>query len=53
MAAFPADFPPYEGAVKAGVLSMMCGNNLVNGQYVCQNNMSMNTQLKSWAGFKG
>jgi beta-glucosidase-like glycosyl hydrolase len=27
-------FPPFEGAIKAGVLSVMCANNLVNGVYV-------------------
>ena len=27
-------FPPFEGAVEAGVLSVMCANNLVNGVYV-------------------
>lgn len=46
-------FPVYEGAVKAGVLSMMCGNNKVNGVYSCENNRTVNTILKSWLGFKG
>jgi beta-glucosidase len=46
-------FPPFGGAVEAGVLSVMCGNNLVNGVYVCENNHTGNTMLKAWGGFKG
>lgn len=46
-------FPPFAGAVEAGALAVMCANNLVNGQYVCQNAMVENTMLKKWAGFKG
>ena len=46
-------WPPFEGAVEAGVLSVMCANNLVNGVYVCENNHTENTILKSWGGFKG
>jgi beta-glucosidase len=46
-------FPPFEGAAKAGVMSMMCGNNLVNGKYVCENNFTGNTILREWGGFKG
>lgn len=46
-------WPPFEGAVQAGVLSVMCANNLVNGVYVCENNHTENTILKSWGGFKG
>lgn len=46
-------FPPFEGAVKAGVLSMMCGNQLVNGAYVCENNFTTNTVLRGYGGFKG
>jgi beta-glucosidase len=44
-------FPTFEGAVKAGVLSIMCGNQLVNGVYVCENNVT-STMLRN-AGFKG
>lgn len=35
------------------MLSVMCANNLVNGVYVCENNHTENTILKSWGGFKG
>jgi beta-glucosidase-like glycosyl hydrolase len=46
-------FPPFEGAVQAGVLSIMCANNLVNGVYVCENNHTSNWLLREHAGFKG
>jgi hypothetical protein len=31
----------------------MCANNLVNGVYVCENNHTENTVLRTWGGFKG
>ena len=31
----------------------MCGNNLVNGQYVCENNHTGNYVLREHGGFKG
>ena len=34
-------------------MSVMCGNNLVNGVYVCENNFTENTILREWGGFKG
>ena len=46
-------FPPFEGALKAGVLSVMCANNLVNGVYVCENNRTGNWLLREHGGFKG
>ena len=46
-------FPPFEGAIKAGVLSVMCANNLVNGVYVCENNHTTNHILREYGGFKG
>lgn len=45
--------PPFEGAVKAGVLSVMCSNNLINGQYACENNEVMNTMLRERNPFLG
>ena len=39
-------FPPFEGAVRAGVLSVMCANSLTNGVYVCENNNTGNTILR-------
>ena len=32
---FEAYYPPFEAAVKAGVASVMCGYNRLNGTYVC------------------
>jgi len=46
-------FPVYEGAVEAGVASVMCANNMVDGIYVCENNQTGNGLLKGHAGFKG
>lgn len=46
-------FPPYEGAVEAGVLSAMCGNNLINGEHACENNFTQNTLFRDWGGFQG
>jgi beta-glucosidase len=46
-------FPPFEGAIKAGVLSIMCANNLVNGIYVCENNHTTSHILREYGGFKG
>ena len=31
----------------------MCGNNLVNGVHVCENNFTENTILREWGGFEG
>ena len=48
-------WPPFEGAVEAGTLSLMCGNNMVNvtdapggsnAAYVCENNFTENTVLR-------
>lgn len=56
-------FPPFEGAVQAGVLSVMCANNLANvsgnvsgdgaSEYACMNGMLINRLLKGSAGFQG
>lgn len=46
-------FPPFEGSVVAGGAALMCANNLVNGQYVCQNEFVEKVMMKNWTGFKG
>ena len=46
-------WPTFEGAVDAGVLSIMCANNQVNGVYVCENNVTGNALLREHGGFKG
>jgi beta-glucosidase len=44
---------PFQAAVQTGhVMSIMCGNNLVNGTYNCQNSLLSSVLLHDW-GFKG
>jgi beta-glucosidase len=46
--------PPFEAAVKqAGVGTVMCAYNLVNGTYNCENGPLLNGILKGQWGFKG
>jgi beta-glucosidase len=45
--------PPFEGAVKGGVLSAMCAYNRVNGIWACENDETLNKILKGKLGFKG
>ncbi|KAH8985169.1 beta-glucosidase [Lactarius akahatsu] len=44
---------PFLRSVMAGVASVMCSYNLVNGLYACENNSTLNSLLKSEFGFKG
>ena len=46
-------YPAFAKAIEAGVGSVMCGYNLVNGVYDCENNATLNTALKERMGFKG
>ena len=50
---FEMYYPPFEGAIEAGVGSFMCSYNLVNGIYSCENNSTLNTDLRERLGFKG
>eukprot|EP01065_Artemidia_motanka_P040908 TRINITY_DN521_c0_g1_i1.p1 TRINITY_DN521_c0_g1~~TRINITY_DN521_c0_g1_i1.p1 ORF type:complete len:750 (+),score=309.69 TRINITY_DN521_c0_g1_i1:305-2251(+) len=45
--------PPFQGAVDGGVLSIMCSYNRVNGVYSCENNRTLNTELKGIGQLKG
>ncbi|MCU1624894.1 MAG: glycosyl hydrolase [Frankiales bacterium] len=45
--------PAFEAAVKAGVASVMCSYNRVNGVYACQQPYLLNTVLKGQFGFDG
>eukprot|EP01062_Namystynia_karyoxenos_P062935 TRINITY_DN5578_c0_g1_i4.p1 TRINITY_DN5578_c0_g1~~TRINITY_DN5578_c0_g1_i4.p1 ORF type:complete len:701 (+),score=203.29 TRINITY_DN5578_c0_g1_i4:72-2105(+) len=45
--------PPFEAAVDAGVLSVMCSYNLVNGHHACENNVTLMEELKGRFGFRG
>ncbi|KAH9055804.1 beta-glucosidase [Lactarius deliciosus] len=44
---------PFLRSVMAGVASVMCSSNLVNGVYACENNSTLNNLLKGEFGFKG
>jgi beta-glucosidase len=44
---------PFADAVKAGVSSIMCSYNKINGKYSCGNPDTLNTILKGELGFKG
>jgi beta-glucosidase len=46
-------FPPFQSAVKAGVGSIMCGYNKVNGDWACENKDTLTAKLRGIAGFKG
>ncbi|KAK5175113.1 uncharacterized protein LTR77_000250 [Saxophila tyrrhenica] len=44
---------PFQDAVKAGVGSVMCAYNQINGSYACQNSWTQNGLLKGELGFQG
>ncbi|KAI0324819.1 glycoside hydrolase [Cubamyces sp. BRFM 1775] len=44
---------PFMRAVQAGVASLMCSYNLVNGTYACENDRTLNQLLKDEIGFQG
>lgn len=44
---------PFANAVRAGVSSMMCAYNRINGSYACQNSKAQNGLLKGELGFQG
>jgi beta-glucosidase len=44
---------PFLRSVMAGVASVMCSYNLLNGTYACENDHSMNGILKNELGFQG
>jgi len=44
---------PFEGAVRGGVLSIMCSYNRINGVWACENNETLNKDLKGRLGFQG
>lgn len=45
--------PPFEHAVRAGVASVMCGYNYVNGVHACNNTYLLSQVLKGQFGFDG
>jgi len=50
---FEIYYPPFHGAVLAGLGSIMCSYNRINGVYSCQNNQTLHIDLKERLGFKG
>lgn len=44
---------PFDAAVKAGVASIMCSYNRVNGSFACGNKETLTTILRHQIGFKG
>jgi beta-glucosidase len=44
---------PFDAAVKAGVSSIMCSYNRVNGTYACGNDSTLTKILRDEIGFKG
>ena len=49
---FELYYPPFESAIKAGVLSVMCSYNRINDVWACHNNETLR-HLKDNLGFKG
>ena len=45
-------YPPFQAAVDAGVGSIMCSYNKINGVYSCENPETL-ADLKDRMGFKG
>ena len=39
---FELYYGPFQGAVDAGIGSLMCSYNLINGEWSCQNNVTLN-----------
>jgi beta-glucosidase len=46
-------YRPFAGAVEAGVGSFMCSYNLINGIYACENEETLQRDLKGTLGFDG
>ncbi|EDQ89527.1 uncharacterized protein MONBRDRAFT_32335 [Monosiga brevicollis MX1] len=43
---FEIYYPPFEGAFEAGVGSLMCSYNKINGYWSCENNQTLGTDLR-------
>jgi len=46
-------YPGFISAVNAGVGSIMCAYNKINNTYACENNQTLNADLKGKMGFQG
>ena len=49
---FELYYPPFEAAARAGVWSVMCSYNLINGVYACENAATL-AALKERFNFSG
>jgi beta-glucosidase len=49
---FELYYPPFQGAVDAGVLTVMCAYNRINDVYACNNEETL-SHLRNVMGFKG
>lgn len=49
---FELYYPPFQAAIDAGVLSAMCSYNKINGDYACENDVTMH-DLRVQLGFEG
>lgn len=45
--------PPFEAAIRAGVASVMCAYNRINGEWACENGALLNGVLRGELGFRG
>ena len=50
---FEMYYPPFEGAVEAGVGSVMCSYNKIRGTWSCENPETLQRDLKERLGFQG
>jgi len=50
---FEMYYPPFRGAIEAGVGSIMCSYNKINGAWACENPTTLGKDLKQSLGFKG
>jgi beta-glucosidase len=46
-------YPGFQAAVEAGVASIMCSYNRINNTYACENNQTLNTDLKGRMNYQG
>jgi len=46
-------YPAFEAAVSAGVAAIMCSYNRINNTWACENNQTLNTDLKGRFGYQG
>ena len=45
--------PPFAAAAKAGVAGYMCAYNRINGDWACENKLTLKTMLKGYYNFTG